>query len=87
MQMMQWLPSLFIIAEDGDQEMAVGSGRYVALLVFFLEHVLFFVGLSIMVMVPDVPEDVRIAVARSDYRRAQALHDERRKMQEMARAS
>ena len=29
MQMMQWIPHLFVIAADGDQELAAGSGRSV----------------------------------------------------------
>ncbi|XP_065883003.1 anoctamin-10-like isoform X2 [Dysidea avara] len=67
-QMMQWLPWLFTRdAVDGDQVMALGSGRYVVLLVFAAEHLLFLVALMLEYMINTVPKKVRIGIAKQDY--------------------
>lgn len=57
-QLMQYAPSWFVIEEDGDQGLVAGSGRYVVMLVFVIEHAMLLLGLLIAVAVPAVPDDV-----------------------------
>jgi anoctamin-8 len=71
-QMMQWLPSFFVIAEDGDQELAAGKGRFVVTVVFVLERTLLLLGLLVYFIVPAVPEDVAEKIEAREWVRAQA---------------
>ena len=58
-QMMAFLPSMFGRAEDGDQTLTMGLGRYVVGLCFVFEHILGLVFLLLVWLIPEVPEGVR----------------------------
>lgn len=57
-QLMQYIPSWFVIEADGDQGLVDGSGRYVVLLVFVIEHFMLLLGFCVAIYLPSVPEDV-----------------------------
>ena len=79
-QMLQWFPWLFdhiSVVVDGvsivEQQLRMGAGRYVMGLVFSLEHALLLLGLAITFLIDDVPEWVRVAIARREYFQAKEI--------------
>lgn len=66
-QLASWAPVMYETHEDGDQYIIPGYGRYVVGIVFCAEHVLIMcVGLS-HYLISDVPNHVRIELARREY--------------------
>ncbi len=80
-QMMQYAPSLFFIAADGDQDVLDEKEWLVALVVFGMERLLLFIGIIINLAVPLVPADVETKVEHQAYERAK----EARLMRHMSR--
>ena len=75
-QLLQWVPDFYekivLFADDGvtsfiEQQIKLGSGRFVLAIIFIIEHILFIIGLLITFFISDVPEAVRIAIARRAY--------------------
>ena len=67
-QMMEYLPSFFIIAEDGDQYFADGKGSLVILIVFLLERILLVLGIILSLSFPRIPSDVTTKIDRLAYK-------------------
>mmetsp|Transcript_37467 Transcript_37467/g.37812 ORF Transcript_37467/g.37812 Transcript_37467/m.37812 type:complete len:162 (+) Transcript_37467:1379-1864(+) len=66
-QMMQWFPSLYTIAEDGDQEYVAGKGDEAVFIIFAAERLLLLIGILIVMIIPIVPNDVLIKVEHRNY--------------------
>jgi anoctamin-10 len=66
-QMLHYLPHLFEQTPDGETHLADGKGRLVVLLIFGIERILIFTGLSLDRMIPTIPGDLSIKLRRRLY--------------------
>jgi len=74
-QMAQWTPSLFV--EDASDHLLVaeGRGRWVVTALAAVEHLMVAAMVGILLLVPDVPADVRLEVARERYHKEQVARE------------
>ena len=55
--MYQYLPSYFVVDEDGEHDLGA-EGWIIVFIIFGIEHILVLVGIVISVAIPDVPNDI-----------------------------
>lgn len=82
-QMMEFLPSLFVIGSDGDQHFAEGKGKMVVLLVFTFERVMAVIGIVICFAISSVPDDVRVKIERLSYLKEQEARKVQKELKEI----
>ena len=66
------MPENFVVDSSGDHRFVEGKGWIAVLTMFGIERVLLLIGISILMLVPSVPEDVTIREERRQFIREQA---------------
>ena len=66
-QLMQFVPMLFFIGEDGEKHMIKGKGYIVILVIVGIERLLLIIHLLLNSLIPKVPEDVLENLARCEF--------------------
>ncbi len=67
MQMVQYLPDYFIIDKTGEHDLKDGNGWVVVFIIFGIERFLLLVGIILCLVIPDVPEEVKIKEQQKNF--------------------
>lgn len=79
MQMVQYLPQYFVVDESGEHNLKDGNGWVVVFILFGIERLLLVTGILLALVIPAIPEDVRIKEQQTEYIQMRMHHLERSK--------